>query len=156
MQPLNQKTYTKVQARYPKMVILWAGQLMSTVALVGFSLFLVPESSDVPGTSPGFPVRVILTGLGTLLVIVSFVVKRKFLERSVEKQDIDLVQKAFVIAVALCEMSALLGVVERFLINHRDYYVLFLIAAAGIVLHFPRREHLVAATYKASANESTF
>lgn len=155
MQPLNQRAYTSVQARYPKMVVLWFGQLMSVVALVCFSLFLVPETSDVSGTSPGTLVRVVLTGVGTLLVVVSFVVKRKLLERSVEKQDIDLVQKAFVIAVAMCEMSALLGVLERFLINHRDYYVLFLIAAAGIALHFPRREHLMAASYKATANEST-
>jgi hypothetical protein len=156
MQPLNQKAQTKVQARYPKMVVLWFGQLMSVVALVCFSLFLVPESSDVSGTSPGFLQRVVLTGLGTFLVVVSFMVKRKFLERSVEKQDIDLVQKAFVIAVAMCEMTALLGVLERFLTNHRDYYLLFLIAAAGIALHFPRREHLVAATYKTSLNEQTF
>jgi hypothetical protein len=34
--------------------------------------------------------------------------------------------------------------------------LLFLIAAAGTAFHFPRREHLAAATYEASANESTF
>jgi SNF family Na+-dependent transporter len=156
MQPLNQRVHTSVQARYPRLVVLWFGQLMSIGALVCFSLFLVPEASDIPGTSPGPLVRVMLTALGVFFVVVSFVVKRKFLERSVEKQQIDLVQKAFVIAVAMCEVSALLGVIERFLMNNRDYYFLFALAAVGIAFHFPRREHLVAATYKASANESTF
>lgn len=156
MQPLNQKAHRSVQARYPAMVVLWFGQLMSIGAFFFFSLFLGPETSDKPGTSPSSLLIVALTGLGTFLVVVSFAVKRKFLERSVEKQEIDLVQKAFVIAGAMCEVSALLGVLERFLINHRDYYLLFLIAAAGTAFHFPRREHLVAASYKASANGSTF
>jgi hypothetical protein len=49
-----------------------------------------------------------------------------------------------------------LGVIERFLINQRDYYFLFALAAVGIAFHFPRREHLLAATYKASTNESIF
>lgn len=156
MQPLNQKAQTTVQARYPGMVVLWFGQLMSIGALVGFSLFLVPETSGTPGTGPGPLVRVVLTALGTLFVLISIPVKRKLLEQSVEKQRINLVQKAFVIAVALCEVGAIFGVIERFLINHHDYYFLFILAAAGTVFHFPRREHLVAASYKVSSNESTF
>lgn len=156
MQPLNQRAHTSVQARYPTMVALWFGQLMSIGALVCFSVFLVPETSYPPGTSPSSLLRVVLTALGILLVVGSFVVKRKLLERSVEKQEIALVKKAFVIAVAMCEVSAMLGVIERFVINHRDYYLLFLIAAAGTAFHFPRREHLAAATYKASSSGSTF
>ncbi len=155
MQPINQNANTKVQARYPKLLVLWFGQLMSIGALVCFSLFLVPETSDIPGTAPAPLVRVLLTSLGIAFVVISFVVKRKLLNTAIEKQQVDLVQRAFVIAVAMCEASAVLGVIERFVINHRDYYFLFALAAAGIVFHFPRREHLLAATYKASANEST-
>ncbi|MDQ2922566.1 MAG: hypothetical protein M3R52_13260 [Acidobacteriota bacterium] len=153
MEPLNQRTHTNVQARYPTMVVLWFGQLMSIGALFFFTLFLGPETCDKPGSSL---LIVALTAVGTILVVVSFAVKRKFLERSVDRQQIDLVQKAFVIAGAMCEVSALLGLLERFVTGNRDYYLLFLIAAAGAALHFPRREHLAAATYKASANESTF
>lgn len=156
MQPLNQREHTNVQARYPTMVVLWFGQLMSIGAFFFFSLFLGPETTDKPGTPPSTLLIIALTALGTFLVVVSFAVKRKLLERSVEKQEIDLVQKAFVIAGAMCEVSALLGVLERFLINHRYYYLLFLIAAAGTAFHFPRREHLAAATYKASTSGSTF
>jgi len=156
MQPLKQKAHTNVQARYPRMVILWFGQLMSIGALLLFSLFVGPEPGDQPDTSLNSILIIALTALGTFLVIVSFVVKRKLLERSVEKQDIELVQRAFVMAVAMCEMSAMLGVIERFVINDRYYYLLFLIAAAGTAFHFPRPEHLAAATYKASTNGSTF
>jgi hypothetical protein len=138
------------------MVVLWFGQIISIVALVCFALFLVPVTRDIPGTTAGPLVRVGLTALGTLFVVLSFAVKRKLLATSVQKQQIDLVQKAFVTAVAMCEVSAVLGVIERFLINQRDYYFLFALAAVGIAFHFPRREHLLAATYKASTNESIF
>ena len=56
-----------------------------------------------------------LTALGTFLVIVSFAVKAKLFERSVERQDVSLVQKGLVIACAMCEVSALLGLLEHFL-----------------------------------------
>jgi hypothetical protein len=78
----------------------------------------------------------------------SFAVKQKLLKRSVEKQDIGLVQKALVIACAMCEVSALLGFVERLVIGNREYYWLFLFAAGGIALHFPRRSQLESASYK--------
>jgi len=155
MEPLNQKAYTKVEARYPGLVVVWFGQLMSIGALVGFSLFLVPETSDLPGAATGSLLRLVLTALGVFFVVASFAVKRKLLNESVAKQQINLVQKAFVIAVVMCEVCAIIGVIERFLINHHDYYFLFVLAAAGTVFHFPRREHLVAASYKISENEST-
>jgi hypothetical protein len=70
------------------------------------------------------------------------------LKRSIEKQDPGLVQPAFVVAWAMCEVSAILGIVEYFLLGTRDYLVLFLLAAAGMILHFPTRQHLLNASYK--------
>jgi hypothetical protein len=59
-----------------------------------------------------------------------------------------LVQPAMVVACAMCEVSALLGVMERFVIGSGEHFLLFLIAAVGIALHFPRRDQLLAATWK--------
>jgi hypothetical protein len=75
-------------------------------------------------------------------------VKRTLLQRSVEKQDVTLVQKAMIVACAMCEVAALLGLLERFIIGNREYYLLFILAAAGDLFHFPRRSQLEAATYK--------
>ena len=41
----------------------------------------------------------------------------------------------------------LLGLLERFTIGNREYYWLFLLAAAGIAFHFPRRSQLESASY---------
>ena len=150
MIPANQNTQPNIDARYRTMLTLWFALLMSIGMYFVFSLFVGPENGNDPDAAPNTVFTVVLTALGAFLVLLSFVVKRKFLERSVERQEMELVQKGLVIACAMCEVSALLGLVERFLINSREYYLLFLVAAIGTALHFPRREHLLAATYKAS------
>ena len=58
------------------------------------------------------------------------------------------------IACAMCEVSALLGLLEHFVTTNRDYYLLFLLAAAGTAFHFPSRRQLEAASYQNPAQLS--
>ena len=44
-------------------------------------------------------------------------------------------------AGALSEVAALLGLLDLFLTGNRRYYVLFIVAVCGLLLHFPRRQH---------------
>lgn len=139
-----------LNTRHQTLIVLWFALLMSVGMLFIVSLVAAPEIGHEPGNPPSSLLIVALTALGTFLVILSFLVKQKFLERSVDKQDINLVQQGLVIASAMCEVSAMLGLLERFLVGNREYYLLFLIAAAGIAAHFPRRSHLEAASYKSN------
>jgi hypothetical protein len=50
------------------------------------------------------------------------------------------------VAWAITEVGALLGLLDFFKSADRYYYVLFLIAACGQLLHFPRREHVINAS----------
>lgn len=134
--------------RYQTLVVLWFALLMSIGMYFLFSVLVAPRVSNEPRNPTRSLLIVALTALGTFLVIASFAVKRKLLERSVERQDVSLVQKGLVIACAMCEVSALLGLLEHFIIGNREYYLLFLIAAAGTAAHFPRRSQLEAASYK--------
>lgn len=134
--------------RYRTMLILWVAMLGSIAGLFAITMFAAPElPSQAPGTPSG-SVLFVLAAVGGLMMVLSFAVKRKILERSVEKQDVMLVQQALVVACAMCEASALLGVIERFVIGSGDHYLLFLIAAVGIALHIPRRDQLLSATWK--------
>ena len=138
----------KLNARYQTLVILWLGLLMSIGIFFLVSLFAAPEFRNDPRNPPSSLPIVAFTAVGTFLVVVSFVVKRKLLERSVETQDVNLVQKTLVVTCAMCEVSAMLGLLERFTIGNREYYLLFLLAAAGTLFHFPKRSQLEAASYK--------
>jgi len=131
--------------RYQTMLILWFALLMSV------AMYFVVSQLAPPATAPPNSILTFtLTAIGTFLVGISFVIKQKLLRRSVDEQDINLVQKALVIACAICEAAAVLGLVERFAVSGRDYLLLFVIAAVGIALHFPRRSQLEAASYKSS------
>jgi divalent metal cation (Fe/Co/Zn/Cd) transporter len=132
--------------RYQTLLVLWFGLFMSVVMYFVFSL-VVPLTID-QGNPPNPTLVITLMVLGFLLVLLSFLVKSKLIERSVQTQDPGLVQKALVVACALCEVSALLGLMERFLIGYRYYYILFLFSAVGIALHFPRRTQLQNADYR--------
>src|SRR6185295_8482121 len=129
--------------RYQTMIILWFALLMSVVMY-----FIVSQLAPPATAPPNSILTFALTAIGTFLVVVSFVIKQKLLRRSVDEQDISLVQKALIIACAICEAAAVLGLVERFAVSGRDYLVLLVIAAVGIALHFPRRSQLEAASFK--------
>ena len=139
---------SNLDKRYQTMVVLWFSLLMNIGVFFLVSMFVAPRFRKETGNPPGSLFTITLTALGALLVIVSFAVKGKLLERSIERQDVTLVQKAIVVACAMCEVSAVLGLLERLILWRPEYYVLFLFAAAGTALHFPRRSHLEAATYK--------
>ncbi len=152
MTPTNQQP--NLDARYRTMLTLWFALFMSIGIYFAVSLFLAPQISNPSEVPPNMLFTIVLTSLGTLFVLLSFVVKRKILQRSVDRQEVALVQQALIIACAMCEVSALLGLVSRFLFQAPSYYLLFLIAAIGIALHFPRRDQLLAATYKTSLDRA--
>ena len=133
-----------IDARYRNMLIVWIGQVMSVVMF-----FIVTQFVEAP---TGLPENNILSfvfaAVGSFCAIISFVVRAKLLRQSVEKQDLALVQTAAITGRALCEVSAILGVVERFILPGREYLLLLLIGALALVLHYPRRSDLLAASYK--------
>jgi hypothetical protein len=133
--------------RYQTMLTLWFALLMSVVMYFFVTVFAGAKIQS-PAANPSSAIlTIVLTAVGTFLVILSFAVKQKLLSRSVDNQDPGLVQKALVVACAMCEVAALLGLVERFVVGNKDYYLLFIVAAAGILLHFPKRSQLEAASF---------
>ena len=140
-----------LETRYRNMLILWFALLMSVVMFFVFTIVAAPAPFDRDRDAPTGVIVFALAGVGSFLVVLSFAVKRKMLQRSVEKQEPMLVQQAVVVACAMCEVGALLGTFEKFAIGSGDHYLLFLVSAIGIALHFPRRDHLLAASW----NEET-
>ena len=54
-------------------------------------------------------------------------------------------QAGFILALALCEVAALMGMVALFVTLSKYAYLLFALGALGMLLHFPRREQVEAA-----------
>ncbi|MBA2528125.1 MAG: hypothetical protein H0V18_20435 [Pyrinomonadaceae bacterium] len=145
MKPMNLGTQPSVDARYRIMLVIWLALLSAVGIYFVVAQFEQPVEVD---SAQNKMLTVILSGSGTFMVGVSFAVKQRFLGQSVERQEIALVQTGFIVAIAMCEAGALLGLVDLKVTGNRYYFVVMIIGALGILFHFPRRDHLLAATYK--------
>ena len=136
------------------------GRLPSIVAaLIGVLIAVVVnpqdgvwQSASAPGVGAGagsnLALVAVFLAMGLAAVAASFVLKRSFFNKAAEGQRPEVVQTGLVIALVLCEVAALFGMTALFVTGSRYSYALFALGAAGILAHFPRREPLLAASYK--------
>jgi hypothetical protein len=78
----------------------------------------------------------------------SFIIRKRCNEQAVVEQNPRLVQTGLVIACAFCEAISLLGMVLAFAFSYHYFFAWFALGIFGILLHFPRRADLIAASYK--------
>jgi hypothetical protein len=129
-----------IEARHRTILILWFAMVMSVTMLLVLMRFLPPtENGDAR-------LGLILNCAGIVPLGLSFLLKQRILEQAVTQQRLDSVQVAYVLAFALCEMAALLGFVDHFVSGSRYYYIGFSFAGLGLLLHFPRKQHLLDAS----------
>lgn len=132
-----------IAARYRTLLILWFAICMSVLMFLALSRL-------TPVTAAENPVLTLaLNSLGIVPVGLSFLLKQRTLAKSVATQRLDLVQSAYVLSFALCESSALLGLMDHFITGSKYYYFAFALAGVGLLLHFPQKQNLVnASSYK--------
>lgn len=130
--------------RIRAMRLIWSA-LLSSIGVYFALTLLVERPADV---EPNSTVSLIFVAIAASTAMASFLVKSKLLGQAVEQQQPAQVQQAYVVAWAVNEVAALLGVIDYFITSNPYYYVLFLIAAGGLLLHFPRSEHVVNASFK--------
>ena len=135
---------TNIELRIRTIRTLWIAMLLSIGMYYGFTSFAGrPENVE-----PNNTLFLVLVAISLSTTLISFLIKSKLLSQAVEKQQVQLVQQGYVVAFALCEVAALLGVLDFFMTGDRYYYVLFIIGALGLLLHFPRRDDVLNASFK--------
>ena len=135
-----------VEGRILTMRILWFAMLMSIVIYFVFALF-VGRSEDL-AAKPSLSLSLLGAAVSTTLI--SFLIKSKLLTKAVEQKNLAMLQQAYIVTWAITEVAALLGLLDFFSTGDRYYYVFFLIAACGMLFHFPRREPVENAAFKGS------
>jgi len=146
MQPPNQMEQ-KIELRLRTMRILWFSLLLSVVIYYVMTIFVARTGQAQPNST----LFLVLVGIALSTTLVSFLVKSKLIDRAVDLHQTARVQQAYIVAMALCEVAALLGLLDYFAIGDRYYYVLFLISLCGQLLHFPQREHVISASFKSGS-----
>ena len=144
--PAKQNDADNVDVRLRTMRTLWFAMLMSIVMWYVFTLFAHRPADAAPNNT----LFLVLVSAALLTTVISFVVKSSLLNKAVDQQKPLLVQQAYVVAYAITEVGGLLAILDFFLTGDRYYYVMLIIAACGILLHVPKREHLVNASFKST------
>ncbi len=134
---MNQPTTQRAGARFRGLVILWGAQLVSQAL---FFLVMRLAVSDRGGGDQTLLVALAVAGFST--VSVSFFLKPRLLARAAQLRRPDMVTSAYVVAFALCESCALMGVLARFMTGARASFYFFIPSALGLLLHFPRRRDI--------------
>ena len=150
---------TDIDARLRALRAIWAALLGSVFlyAVVGYAVSppgLSWRALGFAGESGSVTLALVASGLYMvgLLSAVLFpqLLLRSFLRRAEAEQNPALVQTGFILALAVCEAGALLGLVILFLVASWNAFLLMGISAMSIALLRPRREQLAAACYKTS------
>ena len=128
-----------VELRLRTMRTLWFA-LFASVGIYFLFTIYVGRSENV---EPNPTLSLILIVIGVSTTLISFVIKSKLINLAIEQQRVQLVQQAYLVAWAITEVAALLGMLDFFATGHQHYYILFIIAAVGMLLQTPRREHVV-------------
>ena len=142
-QPLNPTgPQESFELRLRAVRTLWLAMFASIGIYYALTFIIEPRE----GAAPNDRLSLILLIVGILTMLISFPVKNRLLTYAAERERTQLVQQVYTVALALAEFSALLGMLDYFATAHRHYYVLFIVALIGQLLHFPRREHIVNAS----------
>lgn len=128
-----------VELRLRTMRMLWFA-LFATVGVYFLFTLYVGRSED---REPNPTLSLILIVIGVSTTLLSFVIKSKLINLGIERQRVQLVQQAYLVAWAMTELAALLGMLDFFATGHQHYYILFIITAVGMLLQTPRREHVI-------------
>jgi predicted MFS family arabinose efflux permease len=137
-----QEMESRVAARYMTFLILWFAMLMSVTIFVGIAWIVTGQGMPNPLMSYA------LLAVGFSIVVVSFVLKQQLVRKAIDNRDLAALQSAQIIAMALCESAALLGMLDRFVTASQTSWFLFAIASLGMLAHFPKKDHVRAATSK--------
>lgn len=136
-----------IDNRYRILLVLWIA-FLPTIAFYFVLTLLRP-----PGVEPeNRLLTIVFSAISAFLVVGSFPVKKTFLSRSVETQQVRLVNTGFVLAMALCEAAGLLGLLDYFVAHDRYYFILLALSFVGVLLHFPRRNQVEAASFKMASD----
>jgi len=147
-----------IKVEYKSLVVIWFALLMSQVLFFVLIWFAKPELVS-PGYLTASSIREVLGGQplitlvfaasGLIFFSLSQVIARQHMRRAVRDRDAGCIQTGLVIGCALSEIVSILGVILALLFNYPYFYLWIGLGAFGILLNFPRKSNLDAATFEA-------
>ena len=144
MLPTPNDLNAKIALRMRTMRILWLALMISVVQFFVMFAVLTTRPAD---TKENNVLSLALVIVGMSMTIASILVRQKIVSQAIAQKSVAMVQQAYIVAWALCEASALMGLLDFFITANRFYYVPYVIALLGDLINFPRKGDVEAALF---------
>jgi magnesium-transporting ATPase (P-type) len=147
-----QNRNSSVEQQYRILTVVWFVLLFSQIMFLAVIYFSKPEifsfdfSKSPFGENPIFVV--VFAFLAITNLVISLAIKKRCVEQAIAEQKVQYVQTGLIVGCALCEAISLLGMVLAFTFSYQYFFLWFLLGVTGIILHFPKRDDVIAASYK--------
>ena len=141
-----------IKQEYRTLLLIWFVLLFSQAMFLIVIFTSKPEvfrfdfSAPIVGDNSIYIIGLAILALTNL--VISFVIKKVCVEQAIAKQDIQYVRLGLIIGCAFCESVSVMGMIAAFAFSYQYFFLWFALGIAGIVLHFPKRGNLIAASYK--------
>jgi hypothetical protein len=133
-------------------IIIWLALLVSQFLFLLLVYFIHPELLRLDFSRPLLDKNAIAVGVIAALsvtdLVVSFAMRKKYLDQAVAEQNINLVSTAVIIGCALSESISLFGLLLAFAFDYPYFWLFSALGIFGTILHFPRRSSIDAATFR--------
>ena len=143
---------SNIEQNYKTLALIWFALLASQIMFLVVIYFAKPEVFRFDFSKPFLGENAAIVFAFAFLAItnfaLSFMMKKRSYQQAVEKQEISYVQTGLILACAFCEAISLLGMVLAFAFTYQYFFLWFALGILGIILHFPRRDDVAAASYK--------
>src|ERR1051325_2572565 len=113
----NTQSADQIKLRVRPLRSLWIAMLLSIGMYYVFTLFKGrPENVE-----PNNTLFLVLVVIAMVTTLISIPIKNRMLSQAVEHQHVQAVQPGYIVAWALCEVAAILGVIDFFATGDRSY-----------------------------------
>ena len=144
---------SNIEETYKTLLMIWFALLVSQGTLLVVVFFAKPEVFRFDFSRPYFfgetPVLLLVFALLAFVNFgLSFFMKKRAFQQAVETRKVAYVQTGLIVALAFCESISLIGIVLAFAFAYQYFFLWIAFGILGIILHFPRRDDVIAASYK--------
>lgn len=148
----NQKT--NVEQMYRGLLMIWFALVFSQLLFLLIVYFVKPNLFKFEFNQPFLGANTIIVLIFILAafanIAVSFFLKKKYTSQAISEKNAGLIQTAMITGCALCEAVSIFGLMLAFVADYQYFFIWSILGIAATLFHFPRRDDLIAATYKKS------
>lgn len=146
----NQKI--NVEQMYRGLVMIWFSLIVSQLLFLMIVYFTKPALFKFDFDQPFLGTNAIIVLIFILAAFAnvagSFFLGEKYTNQAIAEQNVGLIQTAMITGCALCEAVSLFGLMLAFIADYQYFFIWSILGVGATLLHFPRRDDLIAATYK--------